>query len=109
ILGTEAELRVDIKRTVAADCWGVYTTSADRCVVPKIYFSYRDGGSKEEDVNKKRQKIIADQTELCNDIENGLTVVLVMGQMEFKEIYYSKMQQIYLSIVVDHTVTWCRP
>lgn len=115
ILGGEDEVKKRMHSVICADCWGVLSTSADRTVVHKIYYDYRaldrtiedfreDPAQKEQD--GKRKLIIQDQTDLWRDIEDGLTVMCVMGCDQFKEIYYFKAGQIYLEIAVDHSITW---
>jgi hypothetical protein len=109
ILGGEEQVKKRMKSTISADCWGVFSTSADRTVVHTLHYDYRgvnNDATREQQEHAQRKQLLSDQAKLWRDIEAGLTVVCVMGNEQFMEIYYFKAGQIYLEIAVDHSITW---
>jgi hypothetical protein len=76
---------------IGADCWGVFTTTQKRDKIVKMYFDTRTDGD-DEDSDKLRDKLIEDPAELIDAMNNGLTVVIVMGSKRFIESYFFKVQ-----------------
>jgi hypothetical protein len=101
---TADDMEDDMKETLGADCWGVFTTSADRRVVHHIFFNFRSGKTKEAE--KAREILMDDTLPLIDWVQRGQTVVFIMGGRQFMDIYYSKIGDILLKNVIDHTLSW---
>lgn len=101
---TADEMEDDMEETLGADCWGVFTTSADRRVVHHVFFNSRT--DKTEEAAKARENLMDDTLPLSECVQRGQTVVLIMGGNQFMDIYYSMTAGVLLKNVVDHTLSW---
>lgn len=92
----------EIKATINADCWGIFTTNADRSHLIRTYFDARQ----DETDQKERNRLASDPADLLLDINvHHRTVVVVLGQQQFMESYFFKVAPgVYLSVKVDHSI-----
>ena len=101
---TADNMEDDMEEMLSADCWGVFTTSADRKVVHHVFFNSKI--DKTEEAAKAREILMDDTLPLTECVQRGETVVFIMGSNQFMDIYYSKIGEVLLKNVVDHTLSW---
>lgn len=86
---------------VGADCWGVFTVSADRKHIIKSYYDARNNNNNTTtDLNAKRYALMIDSTPIIKDMDYGHTVVIVFGQRGCMEGYFYKVQDTYVGNII---------
>ena len=87
---------------LSADCWAVYVADKNRLLgVRQIYYDTRLTGVFSESATSRGE---AAAVELRGHIDEGHTVVMVMGQTKMTELHFSKVPGCdrYLIASVDH-------
>ena len=114
------DLTKELVDDINGDCWGIFTTTSDRKKILKLYYDLRNSehstwigtlSTKEyhrkvDEISKDRFRLAEDPTDLMNDIKEGHTVVFVLGDKDFIEIYYCKIGDQFIKITIDHTLHW---
>jgi hypothetical protein len=119
------EMMEDIRAALNNDCWGLWLTGIETDTPSKIYFDFRNKQKDEKTIMDELSKymkvnndIIDVKYEVKGDklkyyisikenlismyINNHQTLVLVNGNIETADLYYSKADEIYMKVKVEY-------
>lgn len=106
IYRSQEEIGAELKAIIDADCWGVFTTNANRSEVYRVFFDTRRNDNNDKG-QEERSRLARNPQDLLQSLDQNLTVVLVLGQFQFMEYYFFKVATgIYVSVHVDHSINW---
>jgi len=103
VFPTLDEMEDHMEEMLGADCWAVFTTSADRKVVHREFFNARKDRNGSQAAH---QVLLLDTSPLIESVQQGQTVVIVTGMKQFYDIYYAQVGGVLLKNEVDHTLDW---
>lgn len=84
VITTRDELAEYITNSINSDCWGVYYISQDQKEFTEIF----DGRKDDESHQEIRSNLVENVNDIIKRINNGETLVCVMGGNDFIEVYY---------------------
>ena len=93
---THAQLLKELSALIAADFWGLFVTNEARTKYEELY-----NARNEEENEDLRTRWIKNSKSLLPYLENGDTLVVVLGMSFLSDIYISKMQKHYLYLDVQ--------
>ncbi len=94
----------DIVKVMKGDAWGVYSMKSNTHVPVNVYYDLNMSGY-QMSVNGKqhhlRQSLIKDPAPLVKELNDGNTVVVLMGGKIWKQYYYTLVNGSIIKVVVD--------